>query len=157
MDTKTSRGNDILKEIESRSIKIKNELDKQQVIKLTESYNFFKQQIEETEEIKNIFAKRIALGEKYLYYLKSGRGSLGTNILNRNEENYTVEELKLIFETTTYGDKILIDLLKEKFPSPFVIENHVEYDSFKNKYYWDDYVIKIKLEESQNNTICIIV
>lgn len=114
-------------------------------------YQKIREEIEDGKEIKYKISITMSHNKTYFHYFINKRK------MDHNQMHYCYDIVggdcwmdsltaKEIFETTKYGDKILVDLFKEKFPLPFnIMSTYLPiYDEYCVLIYWhknDDCVL----------------
>lgn len=108
-------------------------------------YLKYRKQIEDVTEIKEFITKIMTLKETSMIYFQNEKPDFRKEycIMNSKcrphpkieyqKDYFPLRYVKKIFETTSYGDKILLEMLKEKFPNIV----HVYDESFINNQYYE--------------------
>ncbi len=107
------------------AIKLQNAYDRDYDEKSGKLYLRYREEIETLTLIKEKISEAIYHRYPFLIYFNNCRYPESTvRAFTMNYPRYILplKFCQKLFETTDYGDKILMDLLKEKLPPPFRIE-----------------------------------
>lgn len=118
--------NDILEECKKESIKVLEYRSKHRDQMNKDLYKKIKKEIKDGDRIKYKISEMISRG-KFEFHYFINRWSMDYRTMHccyeliDNDCSMDCKTAKDIFETSKYGDKILIDLFRKYFPPPFQI------------------------------------
>lgn len=168
--------NNVLEECKKKADRINKDLDEKREEKYQKLYDLFLREIEDGNAIKDFISYRMSLGDEYITFFHNcplrnpWPGTDTNNIMHYPDKDIPlssqnsafdkfygipVEHAKNIFETQDYGKKILIELLREKFPEPITIR----VVQLINHYYIVEirWVAKKRKERRVNHRECVII
>ena len=131
-----SEWNDFLEDCAGNAAKIRQKRKQDKIDKVEGNaqslYNRFKKEIEDDNTIKNCITDAMSLGYNAVYFYGGSYSvACAPKYRMRKYDELDSQYFKKVFETKAYGDKILIDLLREKFQLPIKVS--ITHKSFANR------------------------